>query len=117
MEVGRLNALHGEPFVRLWFSGRIDEAYILPAARIATAKLAFLTERLRESCEKGRRLDLHITHDWNVIILRELMLGVRHEETGWPAFLDGLVFSWQTEGLRAVYRDRTLTRPLPWRFK
>ena len=116
VEVGRLNALYGDTFVRLWFSGRIPEAAILPAARIACTQLFFLTERLQEPCQRGRRLDLHITHDWNVIILRELMLGVRHEETGWLTYLDGLAFSCQADGLRVVYRDRTRTQPLPWRF-
>ncbi len=117
VEVGRLNALHGESFVRLWFSGRISENLILPATRIAATTMAFLIERLEEPCVRGRRLDLHITHDWNVIILRELMLGVRHEEAGWLDFLDGLAFARGSDGLRAVYRDGTFTRPLPWKFE
>lgn len=115
VEVGRLNALHGESFVRLWFSGRISESLIFPAPRIATATLAFLTDRLEEPAG-SRRLDLHVTHDWNVIILRDLMLGVRHEEAGWLGFLDGLAFSRPPDGLRAVYHGHAVTRPLPWRF-
>ncbi len=116
VEVGRMNTLHGEKFVRLWFSGRVPEAAILPAVRIATAKVNFLAERLKEPGKRGRRLDLHVTHDWNVIILRELMLNVRHEEAGWLNYLDGVAISWQAGDLRAVYRDRTVVRPLPWRF-
>ena len=115
-EAGRLTALHGDHFVRLWFSGQISARVIRPAAEIAAEKLAYLTARLDDDAGPGR-LDLHISHDWNTIILRELMLGVRHEEAGWLDFLDGVAFEPRPGALRAVCRDRTVTRPLPWRFE
>jgi len=115
-EAGRLTAQHGDHFVRLWFSGQISARVIRPAAEIAAEKLAYLTARLDDDAGLGR-LDLHISHDWNTIILRELMLGVRHEEAGWLDFLDGVAFEPRPGALRAVCRDRTVTRPLPWRFE
>jgi hypothetical protein len=114
-EAGRLTKLHGDHFVRLWFSGQISSQVIRPAAVIAAEKLAYLAARLDDDAGPGR-LDLHISHDWNTIILRELMLGVRHEEVGWLDYLDGVAFEPNPGALRAVYRDRTVTRPLPWRF-
>jgi hypothetical protein len=114
-EAGRLTALHGDHFVRLWFSGQISSRVIRPAAEIAAEKLAYLTARLDDDAGLGR-LDLHISHDWNTIILRELMLGVRHEEAGWLDYLDGVAFEPETSSLRTFYRDRAVTRPLPWRF-
>ena len=115
-EAGRLTTQHGDHFVRLWFSGQISARIIRPAAEIAAEKLAYLTARLDEDAGPGR-LDLHISHDWNTIILRELMFGVRHEEAGWLDYLDGVAFEPKPGALRAVYRDRTVTRPLPWRFE
>ncbi|HTZ19465.1 MAG TPA: histidine phosphatase family protein [Opitutaceae bacterium] len=114
-EAGRLTALHGDHFVRLWFSGKIPANVIRPAAEIAAEKLAYLTARLDEDAGLSR-LDLHISHDWNTIILRELMLGVRHEEAGWLDYLDGVAFEPKPGALRAVYRDRAVTHSLPWRF-
>jgi len=116
-EAGRLTVLHGNHFIRLWFTGRIPETVVRPAVEIATAKLAYLDERLQDPAPAGGRLDLHVSHDWNVIILRELMLGVRHEETGWLEFLDGLAFASPAPGrLQAVYRKWTRTQALPWTF-
>jgi hypothetical protein len=115
-EAGRLAALHGDHFVRLWFSGQIPARVIRPAAEIAAEKLAYLTARLDDDAGLGR-LDIHLSHDWNTIILRELMLGVRHEEAGWLDYLDGVAFEPKPGALRAVYRDRTVTRTLPWRFE
>ncbi len=78
VETGRLSGLHGEHFVRLWFTGQVADNLILPPAGIARHKLSFLREKLAEPVASGRRLDLHNSHDWNVIILRQLLLGVSH---------------------------------------
>ncbi len=105
-EVGRLTLLHGENFVRLWFTDQIPASVILPAQQIAETKLAFIRERLTDAPEGGKHLDIHVSHDWNVMILRDLMLGIRHEEAGWLTFLDGMGFSLAPKGLRAVYREQ-----------
>ena len=106
-EAGRLTMLHGNHFIRLWFAGQVDPSVIRAADQVAARKLAFLNQRLQEPCRHGRRLDLHVSHDWNIIVLRERVCGVRHEEAGWLNFLDGVVFSPAADGwLRAVYRER-----------
>lgn len=115
-EAGRLTVLHGEHFVRLWFSGQVAGTVIREATQIAARKLAFLTRRLQEPCSGGRRLDLHVSHDWNIIVLRELMLDVRHEDVGWLNFLDGVAFAFVEQKLHAVYRSQAISRALPWSF-
>jgi hypothetical protein len=112
MEAGRLSVLHGNHFVRLWFSGQVAPTVIRAAEHIAARKLAFLSRRLQEPSPQGRRLDLHVSHDWNIIVLRELVCGVRHEEAGWLDFLDGVAFLSVAAGLHAVYRERAVTSPL-----
>ncbi|WP_158277532.1 histidine phosphatase family protein [Opitutus sp. ER46] len=115
-EAGRLTLLHGDHFVRLWFTGQIPANVVEAAEAIAARKVTHLVQRLQEPCAQGRRLDLHVSHDWNILILRELMVGVRHEDAGWLNFLDGVAFAPTADGLQAVYRTTTVTRPLPWSF-
>jgi hypothetical protein len=115
-EAGRLTTLHGENFVRLWHDGQIAPKVIRATKQIAEAKLVYLTRKLQEAAPHGRRLDLHVSHDWNILVLRELMLGVLHEEAGWLDFLDGLSFSLCTDRLEARYRAHARTQTLPWRF-
>ncbi len=115
-EAGRLTLKHGDHFVRLWFSGQIASSVIEDAEKIAALKIAHLTQRLQEPCPRGRRLDLHVSHDWNILVLRELLVGVRHEDAGWLNFLDGVAFAPAPGGLRAIYRDRATFAPLPWRL-
>lgn len=115
-EAGRLTALHGEHFVRLWHDGQIEPNVIRATKQIAETKLVYLTRKIQEPCLAGRRLDLHVSHDWNILVLRELLLGVQHEEAGWLNFLDGLVFSLSADRLEACYRNHAQTQILPWRF-
>jgi hypothetical protein len=105
-EAGRLTVQHGEHFVRLWFTGKVAATVIQAARQIADRKLAYVAKKLQEPCARGRRLDLHVSHDWNIIVLRELVCGVRHEDAGWLDFLDGVVFTPTAAGLRATYRHQ-----------
>jgi hypothetical protein len=115
-EAGRLSDLHGEHFVRLWMQQQIPESVVRAAKPIVEEKLAYLTTKLAEPSPGGRRLDLHVTHDWNILILRELLLDLRHEEMGWLAFLDGLAFAKNADQLEVVYRNHRRQQPLPWRL-
>lgn len=103
-EAGRLSVIHGEHFVRLWFEGRVPVQVIDPAPELAARKVAFVAQRLAEIAQEPGALDLHVSHDWNIIILREHLVGVRHEEAGWLTFLDGVAFRRGERGLRAAYR-------------
>jgi hypothetical protein len=112
-EAGRLTVLHGEHFVRLWLTGQVPSTVIRPAAEMVAAKLAYLGRRLQEPASDGVRLDLHVSHDWNILAVRELTLGVRHEDAGWLTFLDGLAFAAPASGrLQTVFRHHTRTQAL-----
>ncbi len=107
VEAGRWTVKHGDHFVRLWITGQAPETVIGPARELAERQRDFVAARLREAAPGGRRLDLHVSHDWNVIVLRELLLDVRHEDAGWLTFLDGVAFTKESGALRAVYREQS----------
>lgn len=115
-EAGRLSQVHGEHFVRLWVKGEVSPQIIRHTKHIAETKMAYLTRRLLEPGKGGRRLDLHISHDWNIMVLREHLLGVRHEEAGWLSFLDGIGFCLQGGVLQVKYREHERRKALPWTF-
>ena len=37
-------------------------------------------------------MDIHITHDWNMFLLKEIGLGLAHESYGDIEYLEGIVF-------------------------
>lgn len=111
-EAGRLTVLHGDHFVRLWVEGKIPTTVVRPAREVAARHAGFAAARLRHPIPDGaRRLDLHVSHDWNIIVLREILLNLRHEDTGWLTFLDGVTFTADHDGVRAIYREH-VSEPL-----
>lgn len=115
-EAGRLTVQHREHVVRMWFDGQIAPTVLPAAAEIAALKLDYVMQRLRQGCPNGRRLDLHVSHDWNILILRELLCAIRHEDVGWLDYLDGVAFGLVGEELRVMYRDRVVSGSVPWQF-
>ena len=82
---------HGDNFIRAWFSGRVPPEIFMPLPEARDIQIAYLRSKLDEAPRKT--LDIHITHDWNINVLREGIFGLRHEDVGWPDFLSGLALS------------------------
>jgi hypothetical protein len=98
----------GSPsFVRDWFSGRLEPGLMRPVPESTRAHLDLVRAALRQD-GLGSRLEVLVTHDWNVMVLREGLLGVRSEDIGWPDFLDGVSFRLRPTGLEARFRDHLL---------
>ena len=58
--------------------------------------------------------DLHVlvTHDWNVLSVREGFMGMRHERDGWPDFMDGVVVT--RAGAQVCLRWAAHQVTIPW---
>jgi len=103
-------------FIAHWFSGRVPDSVIADPALLVEQTLAHITARLAEPEPRGRRLDIHVSHDWNILAMRELLLGITHEDAGWLGFLDGLSFArHERNGLEARYHTGRHQSALPWR--
>jgi len=112
-EVVRLGNALGRDFVRRWFAGEIGETVIRPPAAVLAEYLRYLTRGLGDGAAADR-VDLHVTHDWNVLLLREGTLGLRHEEAGWIDYLDGVVVERLGVDLQVVYREQqAIVKPTP----
>lgn len=106
----------GDAFMDRWFRSELPDSIIAEPGLIADETVAHIDRRLRETTAHGRRLDLHVSHDWNVLVVRELLLGVTHEKAGWLTFLDGVAFSRTGDKeLTAAYKDSRRSSPLPWK--
>jgi len=100
-----LAARHYDPhaFVRAWFGGRLPEGIVDDACTAARGMLDAARAELARTPPGA--LTLLVSHDWNVLLVRELYLGVRHEEVGWLDYLDGVVLVDVGGGLLLRWRD------------
>ena len=78
----------GSNFLRSWFSGVVPPDVFRARADAARMQLRAIVEVLMH---ERPGLDVMVTHDWNIALLREEFMGLVHESYGWPGFLDGVL--------------------------
>jgi broad specificity phosphatase PhoE len=76
--------------IRAWIDGYIPETVMMNAAEASRTMVKFVEGCL---CESERNtLNVSVTHDWNIYLLKEFCLGLPHEDYGKIAYLEGIVF-------------------------
>jgi len=78
----------GHLFVREWFDGHICSSLMKSRRETALEQIATVDDHLSRA---RQGLVVMVTHDWNLLAVREELFGLRHEEDRWPGFMDGLV--------------------------
>ena len=102
----------GHAFMRSWFDGKFDPEWILPTSVSADMVLGPIIAGLREDGPAGR-MDIHVSHDWEIVLLRDELFGTRYEEEGWVDYLDGIAISPCDGGFRAVTSKATAEFTFP----
>jgi broad specificity phosphatase PhoE len=75
-------------FVRHWFEGNISAEIIDPPNQAARAIAHMLAEKLEEQPEK--QINLAISHDWHLYLVKEQIMGLKHEDVGRVDYLEGV---------------------------
>jgi broad specificity phosphatase PhoE len=99
----------GPAFMTEWREGRLPTAIIEPLSKAARGQL----DRALAALARARPGELHVlvSHDWNLLAVREDVFDVHHEDAGWVDFLDGLVAVPDGTGARLV---AACARPRPF---
>lgn len=88
-------------FVRKWFNSEIDPSIIMPLPDAARNQLNILIQQLQSQ----NISTINVTHDWNIMILREYYFNLRHEDIGDPDYLDGLSATMYNDTLHLCYHE------------
>ena len=82
-------------FIRNWFDGKISTDIMAEASQSASSLLKALLDLLQETTTSG---NICISHDWHLYLLKEYYLGLRVEETGPIAYLEGvIIYKWHAD--------------------
>lgn len=84
------NYLKGSDFLPAWFNRAVPPKIIDPPEQVAAAMIAFWKKRLMDEASPAR-LDVCVTHDWNLYALRWHLLGIFPDHREKVDYLDGLV--------------------------
>jgi bisphosphoglycerate-dependent phosphoglycerate mutase len=90
------------PFIRKWFNNELPPDFIMPLELAAQSQLHILIKQLKTADSST----INITHDWNIMILREYYFNLKHENIGEPGYLDGLCAYIRGESLHLFYNEQ-----------
>ena len=76
-----------ENFFRQWSDGCYSEDQITPMKEAAAVELKKASVQMEKG---GSSVIIDVTHDWNLILLREIYLGLHFKEVGLPDYLDSV---------------------------
>lgn len=94
---------HGqEKFIRSWFNGEVPEDILLPLDKAAEKQLKYLILQL-ESIHSN---SISITHDWNIVLLKEYYFGIKHEQSGMPEYLEGMFAYTDNDKIHLFFNDK-----------
>lgn len=97
-----------DEFIRQWFDGNLPHDMLMPLEDTALNQLGILAGQLTCSSDSF----INVTHDWNILAIREWVFKIRHEEEGWPDFLDGIAARIIDSSLHLCYHGRLAEIPL-----
>lgn len=76
-------------FIRAWLNGDYSSEIIDDPEDSARKMVTFAKEQLNQSIEN--HIDISVTHDWNLYLIKEVFLGLKHEDAGKIEYLEGVV--------------------------
>jgi broad specificity phosphatase PhoE len=102
----------GNGFMRAWFDGELDREWILPATEASARVLRPLVDHLAEGAYPSP-LDIHVSHDWEIVLLRDTLFQTSYEEEGWVDYLEGMVLVKREDDIEVMMGDMTTNVALP----
>ncbi len=101
------NDLDPLAFVQAWFAGDLAADLIQDPQRAAREQFEFL--RTMRRSHPG--FQVHVSHDWNLLLLARVYLGIEPSRENWPGFLEGLLIHFGETTV--IFRYRHYQRSLP----
>lgn len=88
-------------FIRAWFDGGLAADVVREPRGAAREQLAFLYAAKRSHPGFG----VHVSHDWNILLLAWHFLGVEPSGENWPGFLEGLLIHFGGDAVTFRFRN------------
>ena len=106
--VEMMGKIGGLEFVRKWLDGEIDRMVMNDPHQVVQRTVEGIIASKRDRSYQ-QTIDIHVTHDLNVLSVREILLGMRLEESIWPEYLDGITFVHYPSSIAVIWEEATRT--------
>lgn len=103
-----VNEIGHAAFMRRWFDGHVPDDVLMPLDEAATMQMNILVSQLRA----GKDTYINVSHDWNLMLILEYFLNIRHEDADQPGFMEGITAVINGPNLDLYYRNEMIDVPL-----
>jgi broad specificity phosphatase PhoE len=94
--------LGGIEFVRQWVGGKIESSIIDPWRKSVVNMLSGLIDLHKAG---NGSIDLHVTHDMNILLLMNLIKDLTSNDFEWPYYLEGCIIYHDYDCISVIVRD------------
>ena len=92
------------PFLRKWLDRELSRNIIADPYTVVGRILTGLVISKDAKTANQPTVDLHITHDLNILAVRELLLDAKLADVGWPDYLDGIILTHSANNISLRWR-------------
>jgi hypothetical protein len=107
-----LDEIGHQQFGYRWLKGQFDETIIANPDRVASTMIKGVIRLMENAGEQN--MDIHITHDLNILSVRDFISPVPDDTFDWPAYLDGIIFTQNEETVTLIQRQFSKTIEHSW---
>ena len=95
--------LGGSGFIEEWFKERIDRT-IMGSPKKATNDM--INSIIGCNRNNLKEIDIHVSHDINIILLKALLFDVLSEDFRWPGFMEGVILKKENRQITVYIEDK-----------
>ena len=96
--------LGGSGFIEKWFQERIDGTIIMSPPKKATNEM--INSIIQCNRNNLKEINIHISHDINLILLIDLLYNVLSEDFRWPEYMAGVIIKKENIQITACMEDK-----------
>ena len=107
-----LDEIGHQKFGYRWLKGKVDERIIDKPERVASKIIKGIITLMENEVKKN--IDIHITHDLNILSIREFISPVPNDNFDWPEYLSGIIFTQNAKKVTLIQRQFSKTIENRW---
>jgi hypothetical protein len=102
-----LDRIGHQKFGYAWLKGKFKETIIENPQTVASKTINGIVALMDP--DGDMKIDIHITHDLNILAVREVIAPVPNDHFKWPAYLHGIIFTQHEDSVTLIQRPFSKT--------
>jgi len=101
-------------FARKWLNRELDKKIMEDPYKVISNMLNGVLYFMQEDSDVRHAIDVHVTHDWNILPIKDILLNIKHEDVGWPDYLDGIILTSDSNDKKITLRWKDVAKKVHW---